>query len=208
MIWERDDFDFAGEFFDVKGVREKPKPYGGTQPLIMNAGASGDGKAFALRNCDAWFTYARESLMTSAGMEELARLVTATKADARALGRDIGVYTSGMLVCRPTRREAEEYQHYVAVENADRAAIDHMLEMKGQAGLPADERARLSSAIMNGKGAMSLYGSPDDVVEILARANAAGLSGVALSLVNEVEEFPYFRAEVLPRLERLGLRRG
>jgi len=32
------------------------------------------------------------------------------------------------------------------------------------------------------------------------------MTGVGLSMVNDIAEFPYFRAEVLPRLERLGLR--
>ena len=30
-------------------------PYGGTRPVIMNAGASATGQAFAIRNCDAFF---------------------------------------------------------------------------------------------------------------------------------------------------------
>ena len=41
-----------------KKVRAKPKPYGGSRPLIMNAGASPTGRAFAIRNCDAFFTQA------------------------------------------------------------------------------------------------------------------------------------------------------
>jgi alkanesulfonate monooxygenase SsuD/methylene tetrahydromethanopterin reductase-like flavin-dependent oxidoreductase (luciferase family) len=49
-------FDFKGQFFDLRGVRAKPKPCGGTRPLIMNAGSSKAGQAFALRNCDAFFT--------------------------------------------------------------------------------------------------------------------------------------------------------
>lgn len=207
MIWERDDFDFSGEFYRVKGVREKPKPYGGSNPLVMNAGVSGDGRDFALRNCNAWFTSIRQSLATNEGLAEATRLVHATKGEARALGRELSVYTSGMLICRPTRREAEEYRHYVTVEHADRTAIERMLAMKGQVGLPPDELARLSDTIASGKGSLPLCGTPDDVVDILARASAAGIDGVALSLVNEIDEFPYFRAEVLPRLERLGLRK-
>ena len=55
-MWsEREDFDFDGEFIKLKNVRAKPKPYGGTQPVIMNAGASPVGRAFAVRNCDAFF---------------------------------------------------------------------------------------------------------------------------------------------------------
>ena len=125
---------------------------------------------------------------------------------APRIAREIGVFTAGMLICRPTRREAEEYRHYVMVENVDRAGIDRMLEMKGQLDGPAEEVARQKSAIMNGKGALPLYGTPDDVAEILSRLSTAGVNGVGLSLVNEIDEFPYFRAEVLPRLERLGLR--
>jgi dimethylsulfone monooxygenase len=42
------DFDFDGQFFKLKGVRAKPKPYGGTRPLIMNAGASATRQAFTI----------------------------------------------------------------------------------------------------------------------------------------------------------------
>ena len=34
----------------------------------------------------------------------------------------------------------------------------------------------------------------------------AGLTGVALSLVNYIAELPYFCDEVMPRLERAGIR--
>ena len=57
MAWaEGDDVSFDGEHIKLKKIRAKPKPYGGTRPLIMNAGSSGAGQAFALRNCDAFFT--------------------------------------------------------------------------------------------------------------------------------------------------------
>ena len=36
----QDDFDYDGQFIELKKIRAKPKPYGGTRPLIMNAGAS------------------------------------------------------------------------------------------------------------------------------------------------------------------------
>jgi FMNH2-dependent dimethyl sulfone monooxygenase len=34
----------------------------------------------------------------------------------------------------------------------------------------------------------------------------AGLNGLAVGLVNYIDELPYIEAELLPRLERLGLR--
>ena len=51
-----------------------------------------------------------------------------------------------------------------------------------------------------------IIGSPDDVADKLARLHRAGLSGIAFSLVNYVTELPLLGQEVLPRLERMGLR--
>jgi len=47
-----------GEIFQPQGRAAKPKPFGGTRPVMMNAGASDVGRAFALRNCEAFFTNA------------------------------------------------------------------------------------------------------------------------------------------------------
>jgi alkanesulfonate monooxygenase SsuD/methylene tetrahydromethanopterin reductase-like flavin-dependent oxidoreductase (luciferase family) len=51
-----------------------------------------------------------------------------------------------------------------------------------------------------------MVGDPDDVANALADLSKAGLTGIAISLVNYLDELPYFCAEVLPRLERMGLR--
>jgi hypothetical protein len=44
------------------------------------------------------------------------------------------------------------------------------------------------------------------VAQELSRLRAVGLDGLALNFVDYLAELPYFAAEVLPRLERLGLR--
>ena len=46
----------------------------------------------------------------------------------------------------------------------------------------------------------------DHVAAQLADLSKAGLTGIAISLVNYLNELPYFCDEVLPRLERMGLR--
>jgi alkanesulfonate monooxygenase SsuD/methylene tetrahydromethanopterin reductase-like flavin-dependent oxidoreductase (luciferase family) len=205
--WTEDDFDHRGEFFHLTGVREKPKPYGGTLPLTMNAGASGEGRAFALRNCDAWFTSVR-----LAGSQREADLDTAipkiqeAKAEARAHGREIDVYTVGVVVCRPTRKEAEDYDHYVTYDMADWGAIDHTLAMKGLDQLAPEEVEHHRRAYANGHGGLPLIGTPDDVANAMAKMSGAGFTGIGLSFVNYDDELPYFLSEVVGRLERLGLR--
>jgi alkanesulfonate monooxygenase SsuD/methylene tetrahydromethanopterin reductase-like flavin-dependent oxidoreductase (luciferase family) len=44
------------------------------------------------------------------------------------------------------------------------------------------------------------------VADELARITDAGFAGTTLSFVDYAKEFPYFRDEVIPRLEAKGLR--
>lgn len=205
-IWsETKPFDFDGEFFHLKNVEAEPKPYGGSRPIIMNAGSSVAGRTFAINYADMLFRNWRN-------IEDNAKDNAETIAAAAARGREVGVYTSGYVICRPTRQEALDYEHYVADENADWGAIDHMMEMSmannhGLRNLSPEALAQTRRRIAVGHGGCPIVGNPDDVAAGLARLNEAGFSGFAFSFVNYVAEFPFFRDEVLPRLERLGLRK-
>ena len=55
-------------------------------------------------------------------------------------------------------------------------------------------------------GAYPLVGSPDEIAEEMARMSAAGLAGASVAFLDYLLEIPYFVQEVVPRLERLGLR--
>src|SRR5439155_1024065 len=203
LAWSaREDFDFEGQFIRLKGGHAKPKPYGGTRPLIMNAGASPTGQAFAIRNCDALFSNVSRGI----SFEETADHVKNVRALARQGGREIGVYTVGVVTCRPTAREAEDYYRHCIVDSADWRAVDSILAMKNvtpQNHAP-DEFQRIRDHQANGMGGLPLIGDPDSVTQQMAQLTAAGLTGIAVSFVNYADELPYFCDEVLPRLARLG----
>ena len=204
LAWsDREDFDFAGRYFNLKAIRAKPKPYGGRRPLMMNAGASDVGRAFALRNCDAFFTNASRR-----SREETEAKVRAVKAEAEKLGREIDVYTVGVVTCRPTTKDAEAYYHHSVVENADWSAVDLILGKKNitpQNHSP-EEFQRARNGYAQGMGGFPVVGDPDEVARILAEMSQAGLRGIGISFVNYADELPYFCDEVLPRLKRMGVR--
>jgi alkanesulfonate monooxygenase SsuD/methylene tetrahydromethanopterin reductase-like flavin-dependent oxidoreductase (luciferase family) len=168
----------------------------------MNAGQSPQGRAFALRNCDALFTSTR--FMTD--LEKLATETRDLKATARGYGREIDVFAVSYVCCRPTRAEAEEYTRYVMDENCDWGAIDGFLDLKGLRSKPPDELAAIRAGYPRGLLGYSAVGTPDEVARQLADAADAGLNGIGLWMVNYGTELPYLRDEVFPRLERLGLR--
>ena len=205
LAWSpSEDFDFEGGFIRLKRVRAKPKPYGGTRPLIMNAGASPTGQAFAVRNCDALFS----TISHGISFRETAQHVENVKALAWQAGREIDIYTVGVVTCRPTASEATDYYRHCIVENADWDAVDNILAMRNVTPQthPPDEFRRLREHQANGMGGLPLVGDPDTVARDLAQLTAFGLTGIAVSFVNYLDELPYFCAEVLPRLARSGLR--
>jgi dimethylsulfone monooxygenase len=203
---EHDEFDFDGEFLQLKGVRAYPKPYGGTRPIIMNAGSSQVGQNFALRNCDAFFV-ATAGSRTS--LEGNARKVADIKRAAQDFGREIEVYTVGQVICRPTQQEAEDYYRHAIIENADWGAIDGMLANKNitPQTIPAEEYEKKRQYFAaNAIGGYPFVGTPERVAGELESISRAGVRGIALSFVNYLDELPYFCEEVLPRLQRLGTR--
>jgi alkanesulfonate monooxygenase SsuD/methylene tetrahydromethanopterin reductase-like flavin-dependent oxidoreductase (luciferase family) len=205
--WSGDgEFDFDGQFLQLKGVRAHPKPYGGTRPIIMNAGSSPVGQAFALRNCDAFFV-ATAGSRTS--LEANAKKVAEVKGAAQVLGRGIEVYTVGQVICRPSQQEAEDYYRHAIIENADWGAIDGMLANKNitpHTIAPEEYAAKRRYFAANAIGGYPFVGTPDRVAVELETISRAGVRGIALSFVNYLLELPYFCDQVLPRLLRLGVR--
>src|SRR6201987_703339 len=160
-IWsDREDFDFKGKYLDMKGIRGKPKPYGGTRPVIMNAGASSTGQAFAVKNCDAFFLQASRT-----SLEESAQRVRRAKGAARAQGREIGCYTVGVVTCRPTKKEAEDYFHHCIVEHAYFSAVYGILGPKNISPqhVPMEEYLLKRSQYAQGMGGLPIIGDPDTV---------------------------------------------
>ena len=200
-IWsEEEPFDFPGVHFKLKGVISKPKPYGGGRPVLMSAGSSPTGRAFAARNADCLF-------MVIVDINKLAEEITAIR--AAAPDRSVGVYTSGHMICRATEKEARDYHHYIVREKGDWEAAEKAIAKRFSGGgqsIPKDKLVQMQERFISGGGTFPVIGSYDQAAEAYKRLADAGLNGMAVGLVNYVQEMPHIRDELLPRMARLGLR--
>ncbi len=201
-IWEHDGpFDWEGKYFNLKGVYGYPRPFDGRLP-IMNAAGSAEGREFAMQNADYLFCISVDPLESKQEVEDI-------HAGSAKAGRKAGVFTLGHVVCRPTQKEAEEYLHYYADECADWDAVDNLMELQGMhaQSFPAEALAMLRGRFAAGHGTLPFVGDPDTVAKEMAKVTEAGFAGCTISFVDYVKEFPYFRDEVLPRFEKMGLRK-
>lgn len=200
-VWTHEGpFDWNGRFFNGKGIYALPRPYDG-QPPIMNAAGSGEGREFAIRNADFLFCI---SIDLGQSMPEVA----AIKEKSAALGRNAGAFTLSHVVCRPTKAEAEDYYRHYSEENADWGAVDNLMALQGlhAQSFPEEALRTMRGRFAAGHGTYPLVGDPDTIADEMARITEAGFAGTTLSFVDYVKEFPFFRDEVIPRLERRGLR--
>ena len=205
-------FDWRGKYFDLEGLATDPLPL--RPPPIMSAAQSGDGQAFAARVADIVFT-------TMHDVDTTRRTVAHLQDLAAAHGRRPEVYVQTQFVCKPTRREAEEYAHYYAVEMADPDAIAYFSRqrtstMSASTKSGSTEADHVLATNLAGTqqlkypgmfiGMYPVIGTPDDIVAELQKISATGVAGSTLVFLNYLQELPYFVQEVLPRMQRVGLR--
>lgn len=216
-IYERilkgEKFDWHGEFYKLSGLVTDPLPVQKPIPPVMSAGQSGDGQAFAAQAADILFT-------SMYSVDQVRDTISRVHGLSAQFQRRPDIYVETQIVCRPTRKEAEEWIHYYAVENADRDALDYFRRQKastlskstteGQSVADKALAASVKPAERKYPGIFPtmypLIGTPDDLVEEFRKLAAVGVAGSTLVFLNYAQEMPYFVEEVLPRMEKAGLR--
>jgi FMNH2-dependent dimethyl sulfone monooxygenase len=200
-----------GKFYKLSALEGLPGPYGGKNPVMMNAGVSPAGRGFAIRNSDLHFDDLHFG--NCERPEDASDRIKETKRLARELGREIQVWIPVSIVCRPTQKEVDEYLRR-SVEHADWEALERLMRLlAGPSNARAFSPEAMKQKIERDRKVMgygenySIFGDPDHVAQELNRFHIAGFDGVAIDFINYLDELPYFVQEVIPRLERMGIRR-
>lgn len=200
-LWTADSaFDWDGRFYQGKGVYSLPHPVQPKMPII-NAAASEEGRNFAMRNADFLFTPVFDFDQATATVADI-------NERAASANRNVDVLTFCTVVCRPTQQEADDYLNWYANEHADWGAVDNLMALQGMhaQSFTPEALAMFRDRFAAGHGGFPLVGTPDTIADLLEQLSATGVAGTTLSFVDYAKEFPYFRQEVLPRLEAKGLR--
>lgn len=195
-------FDHSGEFFTTHGAKSEPHCLQDGGPVLMSAAFSPVGREFAARECDVLFT-------TISNIENGARHIETLREVSAGFERRLRVFTPVHMVCRPTRQEALDYYDHYATKNADKGAVDNYIAENSRAGKRALAAAMQlqRKRIAGGFGSYGMAGSPRDIADEIIALHEAGFAGISISFVNFVAELPLFISDVLPLLEKAGLRR-
>ncbi|HEY7075946.1 MAG TPA: LLM class flavin-dependent oxidoreductase, partial [Solirubrobacteraceae bacterium] len=200
-LWtETEEFDYEGRFFTVPRAVSEPKPVQSPYPVIMNAGTSQAGRAFAARHSDLIFAG-----LTS--LDTAARQI----ADIKRQRPDIRVFGRGHIVCRESEREARLAFDRIHRELGDREAAiaTTRVNMANSQSTDFDsmDMQRALDGMIAGFWALPLVGTPEQVADKLVELHRSGLDGIALSWPDYDQGMAQLEEEILPLLVQAGLRR-
>lgn len=216
QAWERDEIDFEGEVYRLKGLSTDPvKPYqqnGG--PLLYFGGYSPPALELCGAQCDVY-------LMWPETREALAGRMRDVHARAAAHGRVLDYGLRVHVVVRDTEAEAREYAEglvsrlddEVGREIRERAldatslGVAHQAEARAAADAAGYVEPHLWTGIgraRSGCGA-ALVGSVDQVLSEIEAYRRMGISAFILSGYPNLAECEIFGAKVLPELKTCAL---
>ncbi|MCK8671557.1 LLM class flavin-dependent oxidoreductase [Rhodococcus sp. HM1] len=199
-LWSEDTFDYEGTYFRGTALHSSPQPVQAPGPLIMSAGASGKGLAFAAEHADVNFIQAPDL----AGHAQKAEVV---RQSAREFGREIAVMGMGYVVCADTEKEAQDYFDYYVNQRGDWEGAANMMGVAAAniEAMDMSTRAAMTSMVA-GYTAQPLIGTPEQIVDKILGLSRAGLDGCTLSWVDYDEGIAQYQEQILPLLVEAGLR--
>ena len=205
QLWTSDvPQDFRGEYITAVDAFSDPHPLQDPYPVLMNAGTSGPGREFAATHSDLIFA----SLQN---LELAHRQIAEIKQQAReSHGREVRVFGRAHIVCRPTEAEARQYFRWVHRDHADVAAIEKLFATStansNSMEVGQEEHWQKIERLAAGRGALTLVGTPEQIVSTMLELADAGLDGLALSWVNYDEGLQQMEDDILPLMVQAGLR--
>jgi alkanesulfonate monooxygenase SsuD/methylene tetrahydromethanopterin reductase-like flavin-dependent oxidoreductase (luciferase family) len=205
QLWTSDGpGDFLGEHLTAVDAFSDPHPLQEPYPVLMNAGTSGAGRDFAATHSDLIFASLQDLEIATRQIAEIKQLARETH------GREVRVFGRAHVVCRSTEAEAREYFRWVHRDQADVAAIERLFETSSANSksleVGQEEHWQKIERLAAGRGALTLVGTPEQIVSTMVELSDAGLDGLALSWVNYDEGLQQMEDDILPLMVEAGLR--
>ena len=197
-LWEETkEFDFEGKFLKLKGALSRPQPVQKPHIPIFNAAMSGRGQRFACKFADCCFVITEITKADITAYKKLAR---------DEFGREVSIWMLAPIIQRRTRREAEDFLNYYAVEHQDRASVDGWSSgIASNARTLTNEAARLSRLHV-ATGGEPIMGSDKEVADGLEALVEKGVDGILTFWFDFDDGMARFSEGVMPLLEARGLR--
>jgi dimethylsulfone monooxygenase len=199
-LWAGDDVTYHGKHLSMEEGYLQPKPVQSPRPLLMNAAFSPRGQQAAVQFADIVYV----SAFTA---EQAAEQVARVRSLAAEAGReDIKVWMATSCALADTDAEAMAMIERWGTTDADVPAVQNAIEWTMGSQMDDAARAAMIPALASTMAGYPLIGSAETVVAEIGRLAEAGVDGICHTFMNYEVGVPRFIEEVLPLMERDGIR--
>lgn len=203
---EEEEFSHHGEYFGLDGAFAMLRPLQRPLFTVINAGGSEKGRNFIAPQCDIGYIV----ITDHNDLEAILTLVDQYRSLAREkYGREVPVWTHAYVVQRDTDKEAHDcLQHFAADSGNDDAAdmTTKYLELNSKM-MPPEAWGTFKFHLKDGHDDYGFVGSAEAISKRLAGLSEVGIDGIAIHWVDYLDGLNRFNADVMPLLEKAGLRK-
>jgi len=204
-LWSGEALDYNGKFYQVKGQVIGPRPVQRPMPLIVSAGASDTGRAFAAKYSDFIFMpgMTPPDILSSA-MDDIGRR-------AASRGRNVRLQVHVSTLVRETQSDAARVSAMLKESVHLPAVAEYLRYISGLSTTYEEIYEKYTENDLRQvgmvSGALQAHGGPDEVAEQMIRLyHDNGVRGVALTFpLWHAAEIRRFADLVLPRLAEAGI---
>jgi FMNH2-dependent dimethyl sulfone monooxygenase len=202
-LWAgEDNLTYDGRFYQLEGAYVSPRPRFG-RPIMVSASASPAGFAYAAKHSDVVFTSSPGGAVFENAIKVLPGHVAGMRRAFAQTGRTGKIIIFPLIVCKPTRAEALAYRDAIV----DAADIDSIMAYTARhaAGDAHGWKEHVPADRVLG-GHIQIIGSPEDVADAIEQLKEADFDGIQIGFYDYMPDLEFFAANVLPLLEKKGLR--
>ena len=190
-VWKQNNFSFAGKYYRVDDNILEPKPVSKPRPTLYAGGESPAAKELIAEKCDAYLMHGDPPERVA---EKIADL-TARRARHKLPPLKFGV--AGYAIVRETEKEAQDELRRIT--DVRQSAAGYANYQQWIAGTQLEQRVSLEDYSVSNRGLRcGLVGTPEQVQEIVAAFEAAGVDLLLLQFSPQQEEMEAFSEAIIP----------
>lgn len=200
QLWERSEVTYKGKHLSIEDGYLEPKPVQKPRPKLMNA-------AFSQRGHEAAVKFADVVYVSAFNADQVAAQVKQINEMAARHDRDVEIWIASSCVIGDTDADAHALVERWATTDADIPAVQNAIDWTMGAHLDSDARSAMIPALASTMAGYPLIGSAETISAEMGDLAEAGIDGICHTFMNYEHGVPRFTAEVLPLMERDGIRR-
>ena len=189
-LWQRDGVDFSGQYYQLQNTTLQPKPITQPRPTIYAGGESEAAKSLIARRCDAYVMHGDPPEKIQPKIEDMQR----RRRELNLPPMQYGV--AAYCIVRSTAEEAQAELRRITDVKQSAAGYDNYQQWL--AGTQLEQRVSLEDYSVSNRGLRAgLVGTPQMVIDQIARFQAIGVDLLLLQCSPQFEEMERFAEEVI-----------